>query len=997
MGQGMKTAVEYQDAPSSTAMDGGLESDTNKTADDRTAPTTKGQGAKTTPRRAASKAKRPPIPPTRENVRAALTYLSADIDGDDWHRILRAVADGLGQDGRDLADEWSQTAPHRYSAAIFRDSWKSACKPGKTTIATLWKMALNAGWKPDGTAHQETEAERQARERQRDERNRKAEQEAKLKRTEAAKKAGAIWQAATELRADHPYMARKGIKPVSALREIPVEQAAGILGYRPKSDGEPLAGRLIVAPVKVAGELSTLEFIDEQGRKSAIAGGAKAGGFWAAKALPEGDGAGLVLVIGEGVATVLSIHQATDYPAIAALSAGNIPQVAKIMCDRYPKARVLILADLGNGQAKAEEAATATGAKLAVPIFTPAHVQAHQEQHGKPPTDFNDLAQLAGLDEVRRQIEQALQGEAPPAKGTIPANFKLDKRGLWFEESTGGEDKEEARETSKIFICSPLRVTAETRTRDQDGWGRLLEWEDRDGHPHKVALPMSKLEGEPGGVCAELADRGLDIGVGSKVRNLLVRYIKQCRPTIKARCVNRIGWHEGAYVLPTLTLGERNGERVIFQAGTSSPGDFRQKGTVEEWRATVAALCAGNSRPMTAIGFAFTAPLLQFEAAGESGGAHFRGDSSSGKSTVLWAAASVYGPPTGDNSFRKEWRATSNGMEGMATSRNDSLLILDEMGQVDGREAGNIAYMLANGQPKARMFETTALRKAPSWRLLFLSTGEISLADHMAAAGTKIKAGQENRIADIPAEPFRGFGVFDQLNGYPDGASLSIAIRDAANSYHGAVGLAFIEHVIRVQDSLRQRIRAFTAQFVADVVPKGANGQVVRVGQRFGLVAAALELAGEFGLTGWEPEQGTWAVKTCFNDWLHQRGGAGNLEDMKILAQVRAFFESHGESRFSDWDSAERTVSGVEAERRAVVNRVGFRRKSQAEGYTYYVFSEAFKTEICAGLDPNKAAQVLKERGWIAPDKEGKTTQGIKLPGFGKTTRCYLFTPQIWE
>jgi putative DNA primase/helicase len=281
--------------------------------------------------------------------------------------------------------------------------------------------------------------------------------------------------------------------------------------------------------------------------------------------------------------------------------------------------------------------------------------------------------------------------------------------------------------------------------------------------------------------------------------------------------------------------------------------------------------------------------------------------------------------------------------------------------------------------------------------LLNLSSGEISLSDHMAAAGKSIKAGQETRLADIPAVPFSGYGVFDQLNGHPSGAALSVAIREAAAKHYGAVGLEFIEHVARIQDTLSERLKAFTAQFVADVVPQGASGQVDRVAKRFALVAAALELAGEFGLTGWDQGEGTRAVCACFHDWLHQRGGAGDFEEAAILSQVRAFFEANGESRFSDWDSTERAANGIEPERRIVVNRVGFRRKSRSDGYTYFVLPEAFKREICAGLNPDRAVSVLRERGWIEPDASGKNSQSQRLPGLGKKTRCYVFTPKMWE
>lgn len=55
--------------------------------------------------------------------------------------------------------------------------------------------------------------------------------------------------------------------------------------------------------------------------------------------------------------------------------------------------------------------------------------------------------------------------------------------------------------------------------------------------------------------------------------------------------------------------------------------------------------------------------------------------------------------------------------------------------EVDGREAGNIAYMLANGQGKGRAGTDGELRTRKQWRLLFFSTGELSLTEHAAKAG----------------------------------------------------------------------------------------------------------------------------------------------------------------------------------------------------------------------------------------------------------------------
>ena len=63
---------------------------------------------------------------------------------------------------------------------------------------------------------------------------------------------------------------------------------------------------------------------------------------------------------------------------------------------------------------------------------------------------------------------------------------------------------------------------------------------------------------------------------------------------------------------------------------------------------------------------------------------------------------SVWGCSDSQQGYLRQWRATSNGLEGVAALHCDSLLVLDEISEVNPREAGLIAYMLANGQGKAR-------------------------------------------------------------------------------------------------------------------------------------------------------------------------------------------------------------------------------------------------------------------------------------------------------
>src|SRR5215211_5643051 len=84
---------------------------------------------------------------------------------------------------------------------------------------------------------------------------------------------------------------------------------------------------------------------------------------------------------------------------------------------------------------------------------------------------------------------------------------------------------------------------------------------------------------------------------------------------------------------------------------------------------------------------------------------------------------------------------------------------------LDPREAGSTAYLLVNGQGKGRATRDADLRPRAEWRLMLLSSGEIGLGDKIAEGGRRAKAGQLIRIADVPADAGRGFGLFEDTKG----------------------------------------------------------------------------------------------------------------------------------------------------------------------------------------------------------------------------------------
>jgi uncharacterized protein (DUF927 family)/phage/plasmid primase-like uncharacterized protein len=804
----------------------------------------------------------------------------------------------------------------------------------------------------DGRGWQNWQPNRPLSPREREElRNRQAqmkaarEQDEARRHDEARAKALRCWDAAKPANPGHDYLTRKAI---------------AAYGIRQSRD------RLIVPLRDMAGVLHSLQFIGTDGTKRFLTGGRKQGCFHLIGAVGE------TLLIAEGFATAASLHAATGLPVAVAFDCGNLTPVATALRAAYPAARLILCADddhttEGNpGMTHARAAAAKVGAAVIAPDFGDARPDGAN--------DFNDMAQLRGPEAVNAVVTAA----TPPRRG-VRFSYEggefvsEEKRGISWVPALQGD-----KPPNSIFISSFIEVAAMTRNQEGKEWGRLLEWEDKDGRAHTYAMPQEMLEGEGVEVRRILADGGVTIGTARRARELFLAFLKLCPTDARALCTGRLGWAEEVFVTPFGAIGATE-QRFVFQANGATDHAFKEKGTVQDWRDSVARLAAGNSRLVFAVAAAFAPALLEL-VGDDGGGFHFQGPSSTGKSTALRAAASVWG----GSQYLRLWRATANGLEGIASLHNDGLLVLDELSQCDPFQAGEAAYMLANGQGKQRAGRSGGAKEVARWRLFYLSAGEESLGHVMSRANTTVKAGQEIRMADIAADAGAGLGMFETIHDYDSPSLFAQAIKDATGRFHGTVGQAWLAAVVRERDSLKGTLQGLIAAFVAAAVPPDHSGQAGRVARRFGLVAVAGELASRYGLTGWAEGEATHAAQTCFAAWLEGfGGGATNREDGKILAQVAAFFDAHGASRFQNMTDRDARV----------LNRAGFYRDGPGDDgvRTYYVLTTVFKSEVCRGYAPDAVAKLLLERGHLQGGSDGRATQKHRLPGMGNSQRVYTF------
>lgn len=594
--------------------------------------------------------------------------------------------------------------------------------------------------------------------------------------------------------------------------------------------------------------------------------------------------------------------------------------------------------------------------------------------------------EIEDAEKTGEKAETAFTGQI--IKAVLGADeFLLNDKGLYQVEINGSRIK------PIMLICAPLKIVADTRDINGENWGRILEFHDKDKKLQQYTMKMQDLKRDGEEIVEILLSKGLSIFPGKKAKLRLIEYIQNSMPENKHKSLStdKTGWHEKRFVLANRVIGEGE-ERIIYQGRQPEANTYDQTGSLKEWQDNIATLCVGNSRLILAVSTAFAAPLIQF-ANMESGGFHFVGNSSTGKSTALYVAASVMGRPV---HYIQSWRATSNGLEGVAKFHNDTCMMLDELSQVQPKEAGEVAYMLANGSGKLRANIRGEARHKASWRLLFLSSGEITLGDHMSESGKKIRAGQENRLVDIQADAGKEMGIFENLHEYTNGSDFSERLKACATLYYGTAFQEFIGKVITNFDIIPANIGELQDEFFEGLLPDNASGQVRRVANRFSLVAAAGELATQYGITGWEKGEALRAAATCFRSWLEQRGGTGNQETNKLLEQVRGYFEQHGDSRFV------RVIPGqngngldIADKQQRVINRAGFR-IINGEGQTaFLVLSTAFH-EICEGFNIKAAAKILIENGILTPAENGRSQKSARLPEMGPT-KFYHINGSIWK
>lgn len=597
--------------------------------------------------------------------------------------------------------------------------------------------------------------------------------------------------------------------------------------------------------------------------------------------------------------------------------------------------------------------------------------------------DWSPQSPLGSESEADATVGVTSGISAPPG---LPAGYDWRATGIFFRYPAEPPDK--AR-----FVCPPLTVLAISHDDQGKDFGRLVAFADLNGVSQRMIVYDYERSGSGDALRTRFARRGFECATTAEGRRLFSDLLRRWCPAARALSVRKTGWtrDQQCFVLGHHTIGPPDGVPVILADEVERPATARS-GSLADCQQQVLKFAEGNSRLMLGLSAGFAPPLIALLGT-ESGGLNYFGDTSLGKTTLVNVVASLWGQP---NEYRRQWRATSNGLEGAALAHNDLPLILDDLGQLAPREAGDSAYLLANGQNKQRLTPGAESRPTHTWRLIFISTGELTLAELAAQGGTKLKAGQEVRVLEVPADAGQGLGIYETLHGQRSGAALSAYLNGAASRCYGSAGPAFVERLVAERREIaawvKERLRDCADQLLGGITDP--PGEVTRAAQRFALVALAGTLASHWQIAPWPVHAALDATKTCFAAWLAARGGAVSATERDLLDQVRGFLKRHA-NRFR-WHHRSRDDHAPE-----VPNAAGYRVKldpatratlvvdgdetrysPQDYIVEFRVFPQIFREEVIGGFDYRTAVLVLRRHGLIKVGADGKVSRKLRVPGF---------------
>ena len=265
-----------------------------------------------------------------------------------------------------------------------------------------WRKGIKENWKYDIEGLDEEQRKYFGSEEYKkkcDEKERKAREKREAKQLKASEAARRLWKRLPEALENHPYIVRKKLPPCTDT----------ILRYNPNT-------KCLAVPLRdISGQVQSIQWIPEDGRKTFFEGAGVNGSFWSVWLDELEKSAKGVILLGEGFATMLKIFELVKKPCVAAMSCYSLEKAARILREKYPEAKIIITADNDHeterkygrnpGLTCAQNVVNSSilGVKLADGVVSPEFTEADEGL-----SDWDDYAIKYGSEAAQRILQEKI-------------------------------------------------------------------------------------------------------------------------------------------------------------------------------------------------------------------------------------------------------------------------------------------------------------------------------------------------------------------------------------------------------------------------------------------------------------------------------------------------------------------------------------------------------------------------------------------------------------
>lgn len=542
-------------------------------------------------------------------------------------------------------------------------------------------------------------------------------------------------------------------------------------------------------------------------------------------------------------------------------------------------------------------------------------------------------------------------------------------------------DTNDKGDITALPIASPFGVVARLRQLDkEETYGLRVVVQGMNGAPVTLDVgrdtvfsnAVNDLRGQLG--AAGLRTEGEGGGA-------VISALRGAEPETEISVVSRPGWHhiEGfptpMFMTPAgVAYGAPAKATVELGLSVRMSSAVAVGGTLEAWKTavTAAATTPGCEHWVLGLLAGFAGALVDLTQI-DTCGIDFTGMTSAGKSTAQRIAASAWSVPdsTRDKSLFQSARQTDNALEAAAARANGTVLSLDEMAHVRGREVAKIVYMIAGGTGKARMKAGGDIRPTHKWSTFALLSGEQSLEEKVTSDGEEWMGGMAVRILDIDVTAVNRTVPAETLQ-----------IINGIRTNFGHAGPAFVEHLVkgglhRRALELRERIN-----HVAETIAGDADAATRRAALPLAVLQVAGEIARGAGLVSPEVNIGG-AIAWAWSRFLTSSNAEALSPDDQSRNALRLWIMSR-------WNVTIKNVTGE-----------GGSSVREAEGWydgdAVYIPKDRLKEAGGGASKETAVAEMLERTGGLYKRKDTKRRYVEYIPGKGPVKAYALSRQQFGQ